>query len=371
MTVRCEAGKTTVLIPTFQRATMLRRCLESVMVDLGDGDRVLVVSDGSTDDTGAVARSFGPRVRFVERPNGGKAAAVNTGLALVETEYCWIFDDDDVVLTGASSRQAHFMDQQPELGFCVGSWEYGHAVDEGGALRGTGAVSQIPELKPRGALLPLFEANYIGGAAMFARTAMLRSLGGLDVRYARSQDYHIAIRAALTHPFAVVPNGPTFLCDHHDAQRGPLMERFPADYQKRKWLRFDQWLYFDLLAPLADERFEEPGASEAQRIAVALTSRARVAASKLLRHAAVDALFQRVSLCPDVLPDDYERRLLETLPLLGHWYGVGVLAQERAFWRGIQEIRRLNKVGAAVADALLVARPSRLRHGLSIIAKGY
>ena len=371
MTVRGEAGKTTVLVPTWQRATMLRRCLESVLADLGDGDRVLVVSDGSTDDTGAVARSFGPRVRFVERPNGGKAAAINTGLELVDTEYCWVFDDDDVVLKGAISRQAHVMNQQLALGFCVSSWELAKNVEEGRGLRGTGAVFQIPDLKPRGALVPLFESNYIGGAAMFARTDMLRSLGGLDVRYARSQDYHLALRAALTHPLAVVPNGPTFLYDQHDSTRGPLMERFPVAYQKRKWLRFDQWLYFDILAPLADERFEEPGALEAQRTAVALTNRARAAASKLLRHAAVDALFQRVSRCPDVLPDAYERTLLETLPMLGHWYGTGMLAQERAFWRGIQEIRRFNKVGAAVADALSVARPSPIRYGLSVIVKGY
>lgn len=371
MTVRSEAGKTTVLIPTFQRAAMLRRCLESVMADLGDGDRVVVVSDGSTDDTVAVARSFGPRVRVVERPNGGRAAAINTGLKLVDTEYCWVFDDDDVVLKGAISRQAHVMNQQPELGFCVSSWEFANAGEEGGALRGTGSVFQIPDLQPRGALVPLLESNYVSGAAMFARTDMLRSLGGLDVRYARSQDYHFALRAALTHPFAVVPDGPTYLYAQHDCQRGSLMERVPADYIRRKWLKYDQWLYFEIVAPLADERFEEPGASEAQRIAVALTNRARAAASKLLRHAVLDALLQRVSRCPDVLPDAYERTLLETLPLLGHWYGTGMLAQERAFWRGIQEIRRFNKVGAAVADALSVARPSPIRYGLSVIVKGY
>lgn len=371
MTMHLEAGRTTVLIPTFQRAAMLRRCLESVMLDLDDGDRVVVVSDGSTDDTGAVARSFGPRVRVVERPNGGRAAAINTGLERVDTEYCWVFDDDDVVLQGAISRQTHVMNQQPALGFCVSSWQYSRDVKAGGALRGTGAVFRVPDLKPRGALVPLFESNYVCGAAMFARTHMLRSLGGLDVRYVRSQDYHVALRAALTHPLAVVPNGPTFLYAQHKHLRGSLMERFSVDQKKPKWLKYDQWLYFDIVAPLADERFEEPGASEAQRTAVALTNRARAAASKLLRHAALDALLQRVSRCPDVLPDAYERKLLETLPVLGHWYGAGVLAEERAFWRGIQEVRRYNRVGAAVADALMVARPSRLRYGLAVIVKGY
>ena len=371
MTMHVEAGRTTVLVPTFQRAAGLRRCLESVMVELDDGDRVLVVNDGSTDDTSAVARSFGSRVSVLECSNGGKSAATNIGLEHITTEYCWVFDDDDVVLKGAIARQANVLNQRPELGFCVSAWEFADVVEPTGALRRTGAVFQIPDLAPRGALVPLFESNYVGGAAMFARTDMLRSLGGLDVRYARSCDYHLALRAALTHPFAIVPNGPTFLYAQHNFQRGPLTERFSADFRRRKWLKFDQWLYFEIIAPLPDEAFEEPGASEARRTAIALTNRARAAASKLLRHAALDALLQRVSRCPDVLPDARERTLLETLPVLGHWYGTGVLAQERAFWRDVQEIRRLNNVGAAVADALSVARPSPLRYGLGVLVKGY
>ncbi len=371
MTTQFGAGRTTVIISTFQRATMLRRCLDSVMADLGDHDHLLVVNDGSTDDTSAVARSFGPRVTLLECTNGGKPAAVNLALAHITTEYCWIFDDDDVVLKGAVSRLTHIMNQQPELGFCVSMAEVATSATEGGALRPSGNVYSTPDFRQRGRIVPLLESCYIPGAAMFARTDMLRSLGGFDTRFTRSQDYHLAIRAALAYPFALVPGGPTYLLSRDAHLRGSLTERFSAAFMERKWLKFDQSLYFDIIAPLADERFEEPGVAERQRTAVALTNRARAAASKLLRDHTVDALFQRVSRCPDVLPDAYERTLLETLPVLGSWYGSGGLAQERAFWRSIQEIRRLNHVGAAVADALSVARPSRLRYGLSVIVKGY
>jgi len=47
------------------------------------------------------------------------AAAINTGLEHVRSEYCWIFDDDDVVLDGSIRRMAAFMGRQAELGFCV------------------------------------------------------------------------------------------------------------------------------------------------------------------------------------------------------------------------------------------------------------
>ncbi len=43
-------------------------------------------------------------------------------------------------------------------------------------------------------------------------------------------------------------------------RRGSLLERFPVDHKKHRWLKYDQWSYFELVAPLSDDRFEEPGA---------------------------------------------------------------------------------------------------------------
>jgi glycosyltransferase involved in cell wall biosynthesis len=366
-----ESGLTTVLIPTFQRAATLRRCLESVMADLGEGDRVLVVNDGSTDSTSAVARSFGPRVSVLERPNGGKAAATNMGLAHVTTEYCWVFDDDDVVLEGAIGRLSSFMNKQAELGFCVSRSERATSGSDGEALRPTGDVWPIPDFTTRGSLVPLFESCYISGAGMFARTEMLQSLGGLDSRYVRSQDYHFAVRAALARAFAVLPGGPTYLYAQHDSARGPLSNRIAAQHVLRKWLTFDQSIFFELLASLSDERFAEPGVAGPRSTAVALTNRARASASKLLGEQTFNALLRRASELADLLPDAYERSLLESLPTLGFWYGAGVLAHDRRFWKAVREIEHISAAGAAMADALATKRPSRVLYGLSVIAKGY
>lgn len=315
-TLACEAGATTVLLPTYQRARLLRRCLESVRPTLGQRDRVLVVNDGSTDETVAVVRDFGSQVTLFEQPNAGRAAALNAGLALVQTEYCWTFDDDDVVLPGAIHRLASFMNSQPALGFCVTTWVRSVSTADSNAPEQTGNVSRIPSLTERGRLVPLFEANYVGGAALFARTQMLQALGGFDRRFIRSPDYHLAIRAVLAYSFASVPGGPTFLYAHHH-ERGVASARFPADQQRRKWLKFDQWIYFDLIAALPDAHFEEPGAPALHRTPVALTNRARAAATKLLLDQTIDALLTRVVRCSEVMPSAHEQGLIAAIPTLG------------------------------------------------------
>jgi len=223
----------------------------------------------------------------------------------------------------------------------------------------------------RGALLPLFEVNYVSGAAMFARTAMLRSLGGFDQRYVRSQDYHLTIRAALSHQFAVVPGGPTYLYTQHDSVRGSSVERFHPQMTARKWLKFDQKIYFELLMSLPDEFFKSPGVNTQRRNAVTLTNRARVAASKLLGEQVMDALIARVLQFAEILPDDSERSSLAEIPLLGQWYGVGVLAADRRFWKAVKELASMNSTGAAIAGALAVRRQSRVCYGLSVMLKGY
>lgn len=91
-----------VIIPAYNAEAYLRRCLASCSSGVLDGEayEVIVVDDGSTDGTAALARSFrpeDPRVRLtvVSRPNGGLSAARNTGLSHASGTYVWFVDADD------------------------------------------------------------------------------------------------------------------------------------------------------------------------------------------------------------------------------------------------------------------------------------
>jgi glycosyltransferase involved in cell wall biosynthesis len=89
----------TVLTPTYNRAALLPRLFASLEAQTYSGFEWLVVDDGSTDDTAEVVAHCAARarfpVRYVLRENGGKHAALNTGVAAVAGDYCAVIDSDD------------------------------------------------------------------------------------------------------------------------------------------------------------------------------------------------------------------------------------------------------------------------------------
>ena len=89
----------TVIIPTYNRAHLLRQALDSIFRQTLTPSQVIVTDDGSTDDTREALRGYYDRIEYLPQAhNRGKAAALNAALPRVRGELVWIFDDDDVAL---------------------------------------------------------------------------------------------------------------------------------------------------------------------------------------------------------------------------------------------------------------------------------
>jgi glycosyltransferase involved in cell wall biosynthesis len=89
-----------IIIPTFNRGRILRDALESVFVQGVPEVEVIVVDDGSTDETEAVVGMYGSRVQYVYQENRGPAAAKNEGIRRARGRYIAFLDSDDVWLPG-------------------------------------------------------------------------------------------------------------------------------------------------------------------------------------------------------------------------------------------------------------------------------
>jgi glycosyltransferase involved in cell wall biosynthesis len=85
-----------VIIPTYNRAALLREALESVFAQTFTDYEVIVVDDGSADETPAVIASYGDRVRFYRQENSGPGAARNLGIQNASGEYVAFLDSDDL-----------------------------------------------------------------------------------------------------------------------------------------------------------------------------------------------------------------------------------------------------------------------------------
>ena len=83
-----------VIIPTYNRASYLVQSLESVLAQSYRSLEVIVVNDGSNDETRAILEPYRRRIAYYEKTNGGKSSALNLGLKHISGEYVWVFDDD-------------------------------------------------------------------------------------------------------------------------------------------------------------------------------------------------------------------------------------------------------------------------------------
>ena len=92
-----------VIIPSYNAAKWLPRAIRSVLAQSRPAGELIVVDDGSTDDTEAVCRSYGERVTYIRRENGGLAAARNTGIAVASGDWFLFLDADDALYSQALS----------------------------------------------------------------------------------------------------------------------------------------------------------------------------------------------------------------------------------------------------------------------------
>lgn len=114
MTVTC-------VLPVYNGARFLAEALDSVLEQEGVPELdVVVVDDGSTDNTPEILKGYGDRVRVVRQENAGVAAARNRGLAEVSGEFVAFQDADDLWMPGKLRVQLDCFAKNPDIDLCVG-----------------------------------------------------------------------------------------------------------------------------------------------------------------------------------------------------------------------------------------------------------
>src|SRR5829696_5537524 len=162
-----------VVIPCYNQAHFLGEAIESVLAQSHPNFEVIVVDDGSPDNTSEVAARY-PGVRLVRQENQGLSGARHAGLARSEGEYVVFLDADDRLLPEALEAHLEHLKAHPECAFVSGHYRF--MTNDGSPL------SERPRpIISRDRYLELLERNYIVvPAVVMYRRAIFKSVGGFD-----------------------------------------------------------------------------------------------------------------------------------------------------------------------------------------------
>jgi glycosyltransferase involved in cell wall biosynthesis len=211
-----SAELVSVVVPSYNAGKTLDETLRSVRSQTHQALEIIVVDDGSADDTAAVAQRHvqaDPRVQLIRQANGGVAAARNTGWQAARADIVALIDSDDLWAPQKIERQMQALALGgPNVGFV---YCFFRRIDAQGMM----SAKANPEPYSGDVLDRILLDNFVGnGSSMLVRRDILVQCGGFDnsLRAAGAQgcdDYLFCCRAAELCHFAVVPD---FLVGYRD-----------------------------------------------------------------------------------------------------------------------------------------------------------
>jgi len=211
--------KVSVVIPAYNYGHYIEGAVDSALQQSYENIEVIVVDDGSTDDTlQRLERYQGePRFQVVTQLNSGAASARNRGVESSSGEMIAFLDADDSYRADNISEKVNFLTTYPEYAWCYSDWAW---VDEAGVAykQGSDATVSLAHLKAQGDVFQKALQGYRLGTNVFLfRREVIESVGGFDENLAVLEDYDLYLRAAAGFPLGYVDK---VLCDvfqHEDS----------------------------------------------------------------------------------------------------------------------------------------------------------
>lgn len=181
-----------VIIPCYRQAHFLPEALESIFAQSYPAVEVIVVNDGSDDDTETVARRYGERIRYVWKTNGGLSSARNAGIAAAAGKYLLFLDADDLLHPDALARLVEASEGRENVVSIITTRTFANDISEDGEI-------MLPPEAPT--FLPaLFRNNLAPVHAHLCPRRIIDVSGGFDETLTCLEDWDLWLRVALQEP---------------------------------------------------------------------------------------------------------------------------------------------------------------------------
>lgn len=212
-----------VIIPTRNRAAMVRQAVESVLAQKDASLELIVVDDGSTDETPHVLTAYGARIQVIRREqSSGVSAARNAGIAASRGEWIAFLDSDDLWLPQKVCTQLEYFRTHVGMRICQ--------TDEIWMHRGRRRNPKKYHAKPSGWCFErLLERCLVSPSAVMMHRSLFEEVGLFDESLPACEDYDLWLRIGCRHPIGLVPKALVVKRGGHDDQLSatvPALDRF-------------------------------------------------------------------------------------------------------------------------------------------------
>jgi len=210
-----------VVIPTFNRARMLKEAMDSVFAQDFKNFELIVVDDGSDDDTESVLEKYKGRLTTLRQKNSGVSAARNRGIAQASGRLIAFLDSDDMWLPGKLSAQAAFFESRPEALICQ--------TDEIWIRNGKRVNPKNRHRKESGDIFRRsLELCLVSPSAVMMDRSLFDDFGNFDETLPACEDYDLWLRISRRHPVGLIHEPLVIKRGGHDDQLSkiPVLDKY-------------------------------------------------------------------------------------------------------------------------------------------------
>jgi glycosyltransferase involved in cell wall biosynthesis len=183
--------KVSVIIPAYNKADFTIRTVESVLKQTYRNIEIIVIDDGSTDNTKEKLKCFGEKIKYIFKKNGGACSARNLGIEKASGEYIALLDCDDIYYPNKIETSVLCLESDPDYGF-ISTASY--HIDENDNI-----VTIWPDTKhpPSGWIFSrILMNNIICNSTVLVKKACFQQVGNFDEKIFIPADYDMWIRLA-------------------------------------------------------------------------------------------------------------------------------------------------------------------------------
>jgi glycosyltransferase involved in cell wall biosynthesis len=189
--LRRVAPLCSVIIPTYNHADYIERSISSALAQTLKEKEVIVVDDGSTDDTSERLRQYAGRVTCLQKENGGLGAARNTGIRMSRGTYLQFLDADDSIAPGKLQTHVSFLEAHPEVDVVYSDCR---VVDSAGV---EGPNASVPVDPGQDVVRELLRHNLMPVHASVVRRSAVVAVGMFDECRTAQEDWDLWLRLAI------------------------------------------------------------------------------------------------------------------------------------------------------------------------------